>query len=134
MKEGCHHDGPCEHDEAESVYPSLYNYIDHDNVQCFNEKVVRSIQSILKPHHTRQDRSTYVESDCDDQLLVHIPFTGSVKLMSIGLSAGPEEAMPSHLKLFINRPDIDFGNVDTIQPVQEGALPREMGLFQFPTR
>lgn len=40
-----------------------------------------------------------IESDADDQLIIKIPFTGSIKLRSILLRSGPESQTPSKLVL-----------------------------------
>jgi len=67
----------------------------------------------------------FVESDCDEQLIVFVPFTGMVKLKSIILRGGPEGTSPSLLKAFINKDDIDFDSAESTQPVQEWELVQE---------
>lgn len=67
------------------------------------------------PSHTftmqgyREDDGLYVESDTDEQLLIHIPFQQAVKLSSIFLKAtNTEGKAPKTIKLFINQPTIGF--------------------------
>lgn len=58
----------------------------------------------------REDDELVLESDTDDQLLIHIPFNqSSVKLSSIIIknSSKPAQA-PKHIKLFTNSPTIGF--------------------------
>lgn len=40
-----------------------------------------------------------IESDADDQLIIRVPFTGSVKLKSILLRSGPEDQTPAKIAL-----------------------------------
>jgi len=74
-----------------------------------------------------------VESDVDEQLIIHIPFTGAIKLKSIIILGGNGGQAPSKLKIFTNRDDIDFSNVSDISPVQEWDLV-EAGEIEYPTK
>jgi hypothetical protein len=42
----------------------------------------------IKPYDLRMDTSKWLESDDDEQLIIRIPFTGSVKLKAFSLSSG----------------------------------------------
>ncbi|CAO3671023.1 unnamed protein product [Umbelopsis vinacea] len=66
----------------------------------------------------------FVESDADEQLIIFIPFTGSVKLRSICLRSGHGDYAPSKLKIYTNKDGIDFDDVNDLQPVQEYDLVR----------
>lgn len=83
-----HHDcgGGCSHGTDSSadlgVAYSLYTKIDLDKLQCLNESVDGSGKKIFKPWHERKTFDVYLESDCDAELLINIPFTGNVKLKS----------------------------------------------------
>lgn len=60
----------------------------------------------------------YLESDCDEQLIMSYGFNQAVKLHSLKISA-PEENGPKTLKLFINQPrTLDFDQADSSEPVQ----------------
>jgi hypothetical protein len=97
-----------------------------------------------------------VDSDADEQLIIHIPFTGSVKLKSFVIIGGPAGAAPKKVKLyareiarfvrwccltrstttksFTNREDIDFENADDIKPIQEFDLVEDFeGQLDYPT-
>lgn len=63
-----------------------------------------------------------LESDADEQLLMHIPFTGQVKLHSILLRTSNSDSAPRTLKVFINRDDLDFSTASDLQPTQEFQL------------
>ena len=77
---------------------------------------------MFKPWHERHSRESYVESDADEQLIVHIPFTSDVTLKSICIIAATGEEHPSKMLAFKNREDVDFDNADAMRPDQEWAL------------
>jgi len=59
---------------------SLYQKVDLAKLECLNEAEEGSGKSVLKPWEDRKDRSKFVTSDADAELLFNIPFTGNVKL------------------------------------------------------
>ena len=74
---------------------SLYRWVDLEHVRGLNERVPGSSRTTLKPWPERLDcgeNAAFVESDADDQLIIHIPFTGEVKLKAIALYALGDEA------------------------------------------
>jgi len=76
-----------------------------------------------------------VESDADEELLVTIPFTGSVKLKSFCVIGGTGGTSPSKVKLFINRDDIDFNNVNEMKPLQTIELAENVtGEIEWPVQ
>jgi hypothetical protein len=103
-----HHDHSCSHEHHEhddhdvesALQYSLYKYIDLDNVTCLNEATPNSIRNVFKPYHERIERTKYVESDCDEQLIVHIPFTGMIKLKAISLLCENGDMAASALKVY----------------------------------
>jgi hypothetical protein len=71
----CHHDHEeCVSHEDGGVLYSLYTKIDLPKVECFNESVEGAGCTVFKPWEQRFDRSKYVESDADEELLFYIPF------------------------------------------------------------
>jgi len=77
----------------------------------------------------------FLASDADGQLILSIPFTCSVNIRSICVIGRSAESSPSHVKLFVNRTDIDFDNADSVVPTQEIELTQNMqGLVEHPTR
>ena len=63
-----------------------------------------------------------LESDADEQLILHIPFTSDVKLKSICVLAAEGSEHPAKMLAFKNREDVDFDNADGLAPDQEWAL------------
>ncbi|PVD23899.1 hypothetical protein C0Q70_17174 [Pomacea canaliculata] len=107
------------HDDPElGVQYMLYQKIDLQRVQCYNEAVEGSGQ-------------TYVESDTDEELLFNIPFTGSVKLKGIIIIGGEDNSHPSKVRMFKNRPTMTFDDT-ALEAEQEFNLhPDPDGVLEY---
>lgn len=67
------------------------------------------ILCLLQLQGYREDAELVLESDTDEQLLMHIPFQQHVKLQAIVIkSTAKEDQAPKKVKLFINAPTIGF--------------------------
>jgi len=76
-----------------------------------------------------------LESADDAELIIYIPFTGTVKLKSIMIIGGEKGSSPKKMKVFANRDDIDFSNANDAKPVQEWDLQEDFrGEIEYPTR
>jgi hypothetical protein len=105
-----HHDHDHDHDHDEEGVMgeerSLYNTIDMEHVVCLNQQTEASSEytiatrmaDILRPWHDRWLPEPTLESDCDAQLIINIPFTASVKIKSIIVYSGHGEHAPSEMK------------------------------------
>mmetsp|Transcript_15649 Transcript_15649/g.38093 ORF Transcript_15649/g.38093 Transcript_15649/m.38093 type:complete len:221 (+) Transcript_15649:79-741(+) len=121
------HDCVAEHKELqESVEERwLYEFIDTANIRALNADPQHGPAGAIKPFDQRRDTETWLESDADEQLIITIPFTGSVRLKSFALGSGAGESGPLVVKAYINREDIDFDNVNDLPVVQSFELPRD---------
>jgi hypothetical protein len=114
---------------------SLYKYIDTSKVFCLNEAEKGSIVNVFKPWHDRLSQQGSVSSDTDQELLIHIPFTGVVKLKSLMIVGGTNGRSPKKMRAFINRDDLDFSSVQDMKSVQEWDLQEDyQGVMEYPTR
>lgn len=65
-----------------------------------------------------QDNDEYLQSDCDNQLIIPITFSQAVKIHSIKIKA-PENSGPKTVKIFINQPStLDFDKAVKNDPAQ----------------
>eukprot|EP00892_Ulva_mutabilis_P000062 jgi/Ulvmu1/10056/UM006_0003.1 len=94
----------------------LLESIDWSATECLNASSKRPLDNALKQGY-RDDDKLLLESDADEQLLLHINFTASAKLRSIVIAAPNDEHAPKHVKIFINRATIGFSEAE-----EEGAL------------
>lgn len=110
------HSGPCghdhHHDDDSHVKPGegdqdlLYSSIDRDRVVTLNESVPGSGAAVIKTWERRQDPEPQVVSDADDQLIIHIPFTTSVKLSTFLFRPSSDPQLtPATIKMYKNLPD-----------------------------
>ncbi|KAJ7070163.1 galactose-binding domain-like protein [Mycena amicta] len=137
------HDEHCGHEATEHDHEhdtahlgpndNLFSQIDRDNVVALN--VVGAGSVVIKPWHERLDESKSLESDADDQIIIRIPFTSSVRLRSLLLKAGPTDQTPAKVALFANENNFDFDDVADKTPTQEltVAQGREVGEYALRT-
>lgn len=113
------HYGAEEGDEAEgglSGHLDLNSFINKTECECLNEADDHPLA------HCLTSNGGYLESDCDEQLIISFGFNQSVKIHSIKVKA-PNTNGPKTLKLFINQPNtIDFDKADSMSPVQQIEL------------
>lgn len=132
----CAHDHDCQAEDCSKSW-SLYKHIDIQKVRCLNEAVASSCQRVFKPWEKRLDANgpALMSDDDDPELLLHVPFDGSVKLKAICIIGGEEGRSPSKLKVYTNRDNLDFEAVSTLQPVQEWELiENRNGQMEYPTQ
>jgi len=72
-------------------------------------------------------------NDDDPELLLQIPFAGSVNIKAISVIGGMDGTSPSKMRAFINR-DLDFESVQDISAIQEWDLQEDFGgILEYPT-
>ncbi|WVR04345.1 thioredoxin [Kwoniella sp. DSM 27419] len=101
---------------------SLLKHIISNGLNCLNESSTHPLSSIVGPNPGPRGNS-YLESDVDAELLISIPFQDAVKLKAISIfsAISPGQA-PKTVKLFINAPNMDFADAETMTPAQELTL------------
>eukprot|EP00850_Spirogloea_muscicola_P005216 SM000023S07672 [mRNA] locus=s23:735661:737895:- [translate_table: standard] len=118
----CSHDHDCGEHDCGAAW-SLYRHVDVPKVRALNEAVEGSAGLVFKSWEERLDFSTSLESNDDDpELLIFVPFTTDVKIKSICIVGGVDGTSPSRMRVFSNREDIDFSNVQDLPPLQEWEL------------
>jgi|UniRef100_A0A7S4G8M3 hypothetical protein len=98
-----------------STYEDLSNVVDVTSLECLNEKPDKNILGIFPPS------GSVLESDCDEQLLMHIAFTTAVKLHSLEFVAPNDGRRPSDVKLFANM-RVDFSEAEGSPATQQCQL------------
>lgn len=135
-----HDHGNCAHEASEidvdplemGIQYSLYEKIDFLNLEVLNSN--QDPKNVFKSYENRLDFEKYVESDCDEELLFNIPFTGNVKLKAVLLIGPDDGSHPKKMKLFKNRPKMTFDDVGA-KCDQEFALERDLtGSIEYSTK
>ena len=91
----------------------LSSFMLKSEMECLNESDDHTLKDALT-----SGSGSYLESDCDEQLIIRIGFNQNVKLHSLRIDA-PADKGPKTIKLFINLPHtLDFDKADSMEPVQ----------------
>ena len=141
MAAGCGHQHHHGHDDADHVKAGegqqdiLFLDVDREQVTALNEKQTGSAAHIIRPYDQRMSDSPLLESDVDDELMVYVPFTGSVRLRSLLLRSGPGHATPRAIHLYKNTEALDFGDAanETPKPLQKlTSIPESSDVVEIP--
>ncbi|CAI9553436.1 unnamed protein product, partial [Staurois parvus] len=94
-------------------YMDLMPFVNKAGCECLNESDDNEFENCLKKD------PTYLESDCDEQLLITVAFNQPVKLYSMKLQ-GPDNGQgPKYVKIFTNLPrSMDFDEAMRSEPTQ----------------
>ncbi|XP_043251191.1 thioredoxin-like protein 1 [Colletes gigas] len=99
-----------------SGHTDLSSFITKTQCECLNESDEHNFLQCL----TADDG--YLESDCDEQLILSITFSQAVKIHSLKFKA-PSDKGPKNIKLYINQPrTIDFDMADSNTSIQDLTL------------
>ncbi|KAI3426924.1 hypothetical protein D9Q98_006868 [Chlorella vulgaris] len=102
----------------------LNELIEWPALECLNQQPGHTVQNALKQGY-REDDGLFLESDTDEQLLIHIPFNTACKLSGLVIKSTKTDQAPKKVKLFVNRPTIGFSEAADSAGVQELELSEE---------
>ena len=95
----------------------LSSFLDKTGLECLNEDDAHSFRDLLG--------GGALHSDCDEQLIINMPFNQPIKLHSILIRCSQPNG-PRNVKLFINNPTtLDFDGAEATEPVQHLILTPE---------
>ncbi|GAB1607129.1 thioredoxin-like protein 1 [Argonauta hians] len=99
-------------DPSVKGYMDLYSLINESCSECLNESDAHTFSNCLRKGNR------YLESDCDEQLILFVSFNQPIRLHSFKMQA-PAENGPKTLKFFINQPrTLDFDQAETMGSIQ----------------
>lgn len=94
----------------------LSSFISKAECECLNESDDHPLT------HALTGKGGFLESDCDEQLIINVGFNQAVKIHSLRLE-GPADKGPKTVKIFINQPrTLDFDQADGMEPIQQVDL------------
>lgn len=135
-----HGPGLCEcHTTAADIDPTgndLLSSIYLEAVTCLNERYPKSGKNVFKIQENKLESDIVLQSyEGDPELLLYIPFTCPVKVLSICVIGGGNGSTPPEMRIFKNQDHLDFSNVATMTPVQTfDILENPYGDIEYPTR
>lgn len=75
------------------------------------------------PQNVFQGGPTLVcRSDADNQLILFVPFSQTVRLSAFSISGPKGDEQPTIVKMFVNRPALGFEDVADVEPAQTFTL------------
>jgi hypothetical protein len=128
------------HDHSDDLVPALQNHIyeqiDFGAITTLNESETGSGAAITQKTWTeRLNSEPELQSDTDEQLLMHVPFTGQIRLHSILIRTSTSDSAPLTLKLYVNRDDgLDFATVADLEATQVLELSQTADLQDVPVK
>lgn len=88
-------------------------FVSKNECECLNEADDHPMM------HSLTSAGGFLQSDCDEQLILSITFNQVVKIHSIKFKA-PETLGPKNVKLFINQPrTVDFDMAESFTSIQD---------------
>lgn len=89
----------------------LSSFIDKSQSECLNEHDAHPLRNLLEGVGP-------LFSDCDEQLIINLPFTQSMRIHSLAIRGPPGKA-PKTVKVFANIPvTLGFDNAQAAEPIQ----------------
>ena len=67
--------------------------------------------------HLFQSKET-IRSDSDEQIIIHFPFKGTVRMHSIQFLSVDADSQAKIIHLYKNKPNINFTDVDVLKPTE----------------
>ena len=121
----CESEADHDHDHDHSPPPedtneaqSLYHRIKLDAVRALNEEVAGSGSRTIRPWSERFSTTGCLKSDSDEQIIIHIPFDGQIKLKSILMRCSNTTSAVKDMKVYVNRDDLDFDTIADAKPTE----------------
>lgn len=108
--------GGIDADTGLTGFIDLSTYISEKESECLNEDDDHPYS------HCLTAGLGFLQSDCDEQLIMSISFNQAVKMHSIKIMA-PKDKGPKHIRLFMNQPStLDFDKADSMASAQDLVL------------
>lgn len=97
-----HHHHNHDHDDSkpdQGTQDFLYSKIALDQLVGYNLHPNHPVKHSIKPWDQRAELDRFTQSDLDQQIIIHIPFTGSVKLRTVIIRTLPGQFRLTHAHL-----------------------------------
>ena len=109
-----------QHKNTDKFGIDLFDHVDMDAVDCFNEKHGGKIRTVIRSLEKKLDYAEndemQTESDYGPDLVVFIPFKGEMRIKAINVIGEGGGQAPSRVKLYRN---VDVCDADIMQDRKE---------------
>lgn len=114
------------HEQVENFELISAGFIEMSKIACLNEHKTNNSQAIFNAKNRIQQKY-YLESDCDEQLMLFLSFVKPVKIVGfqVQLSLKHKENLPKIIHFYSNCDNINFDDVnnEVVKPTQIFELP-----------
>jgi len=109
-------EGGEEEDSGVKGYMDLNTFLDKNACECLNEDDDHPYT------HCLTSGGGFLQSDCDEQLILSLSYNQNLKLHSLKIKA-PKDKGPKTVRIFINQPrTLDFDGADSMVSTQDLSL------------
>jgi len=116
VKQHMGEEGEEEQDVGVKGYMDLNTFLTKASCECLNEDDEHPYT------HCLTSGGGYLQSDCDEQLILALAYNQAVKLHSLKIKA-PKDKGPKTIRVFINQPNtLDFDKADSMMSTQDITL------------
>lgn len=124
------------HSEQMAAAPmaDLLEHLELPQCECLNEAKGHTLRHCLE-QGSREQESLFLQSDCDEELLITLRFMAPVRVGAIVVQ-GPADKAPAKVRLFANKLGLDFDTAKSEVPTQElvlapGDVAKDSGAVQL---
>ena len=96
----------------------LVEHLETPQCHCMNASSSHTLRHCLDAD-SRESADSYLESDCDEELLIQLKFMSAVKVSAIKIEGKDKDSAPSSVKLFVNKTGLDFDSAKDEKATQE---------------
>eukprot|EP00096_Caligus_rogercresseyi_P007575 TRINITY_DN2549_c0_g1_i1.p1 TRINITY_DN2549_c0_g1~~TRINITY_DN2549_c0_g1_i1.p1 ORF type:complete len:164 (+),score=49.20 TRINITY_DN2549_c0_g1_i1:218-709(+) len=98
----------------------LSSFVEKNNCECLNQD-----DDHPYTHALNAKGGGFLASDCDEQIILSVTFSQSVKIHSLSIKA-PSDKGPKNIRIFQNHPTtLDFDKADSMIATQDLELTKE---------
>jgi hypothetical protein len=101
---------------------SLLQFVNKTTLSCLNQDLRHPAENLLQ---SNEDLVLASDPSVDHQLVIRFEFLQPVKVAGVLLRGKDEESRPTQVKLFTNKPSLDFADAEDSEPLQALDLSAE---------
>jgi len=105
--------------KAMPEFADLSEALELPQCTCLNASSAHTLRHCLGlGEGEREDTTSFLQSDTDEELLISLKFMSAVKVSAISITA-PKDSGPSKVRLFVNKVGLDFDSAKSDKSTQD---------------